>query len=384
MDLQKIVSRSRIEARPYQLRIVQQVLESFSGARSQPLRKAGPQTSSIMVESPTGSGKTCMALLAAKALQQAHDIKVGWVAMRRYLLHQAADENGRLQINVGPMSFISMFDKDPPTTPDLLVVDECVHDATASMAHLHNVIQPRWILGLTAVPFRADRIKLCFDKVIRDAGIHALIEEGYLSPYEHFTIPDFNVETVAEFYLREPQRWGKSVVFFRTLRECHRFQEILRSHQVSCEVVSASSDRERQLEDFHADAIQVLANCMILTEGFDCPNLQTVFCRDSSKGPTVQMCGRVLRKYPDLPAKNIVQSTLTRWPFTKVARPAQQWLWQSDEWRSLNVNPLIDVASAQARMAIAHTQVELPQLLAKRGANENFPQFIVRRINSAR
>jgi superfamily II DNA or RNA helicase len=249
------------------------------------------------------------------------------------------------------------------------------------MAHLHNVIQPRWILGLTAVPFRTDRLKLCFDKVIRDAGIHALIEEGYLSQYEHFTIPEFSVETVAEFYLREPNRWGKSIVFFRTLRECHRFRDLLVAGGVVCEVVSASTDREQQLEAFQTDSVPILANCMILTEGFDCPNLQTVFCRDSSKGPTVQMCGRVLRRHPGLAVKNIVQSKLTRWPFTRVARPVQHWLWQADEWRSLNINPLIDVVTAQARVALANSRVELPKLLKRHRANGDLPAFMRQEID---
>ena len=56
-----------------------------------------------------------------------------------------------------------MFDRDPPTGLDLLVVDEAQHDAAQSMAVLHQRIRPRFILGLSATPFRADRVKLCFD-----------------------------------------------------------------------------------------------------------------------------------------------------------------------------------------------------------------------------
>ncbi len=55
---------------------------------------------------------------------------------------------------------------------------------------------------------------------------------------------------------------------------------------VSAEVVTATSDRERQIEDFEAGRTEVLLSMAILTEGFDCPSLQTVFCRPSSKGPT--------------------------------------------------------------------------------------------------
>jgi hypothetical protein len=61
-----------------------------------------------------------------------------------------------------------MFERNPPAI-DLLVVDEAEHDAASSMAHLHNVIHTKWILGLTATPFRTDQVKLCFVKVVKPA-----------------------------------------------------------------------------------------------------------------------------------------------------------------------------------------------------------------------
>jgi superfamily II DNA or RNA helicase len=236
------------------------------------------------------------------------------------------------------------------------------------MAHLHNTIRPRWILGLTATPFRTDRIKLCFDKVIKDAGIHQLIQDGFLSQYDHYTIPCFNVRTVAEFFLREPSRWGKTIFFFRKLEECFELHELLASQGVVCDVVTGTSDREQQIERFKSGQVPVLINCMVLSEGFDCPDLQTVFCRDSAKGPTMQMCGRAFRKHPDAPVKNIVQSKLTKWPFTKVALARQQFLWQEDEWRSLSVNPMINTVNSRARLAIANITVELPQFVKRNRA----------------
>src|SRR3712207_9443819 len=92
---------------------------------------------------------------------------------------------------------ISMFDKRPPQV-DLLVIDEAQHDGALSMANLHSFIKPKKILGLSATPFRGDRFKLCFEKSIRDAGIHSLIQDGYLSPYHHYTIPQYTPASVAE------------------------------------------------------------------------------------------------------------------------------------------------------------------------------------------
>ena len=327
-----------------------------------------PAARSVLIESPTGSGKTIMGLLTARLLQERYGIRTGWVAMRRNLLTQTVAENVSRKLGVAPLHAISMFERNPPRDVDLLIVDEAQHDAAASMAHLHNTLRPRWIIGLTATPFRIDRVKLCFDKVLRDAGIHRLIQDGFLSPYDHYTIPEFSPGSVAEFYLREPPRWGKTIVFFRTLADCFQLDALLKSQGVASDVVTGQSDREAQIEQFRTGATPVLINCMVLTEGFDCPDLETVFCRDSSKGPTMQMCGRAFRKHPGIEAKKIVQSRLSNWPFTKVAAARQQWLWQSGEWRSLTVNPLINAVSSRVRLAIASSDVQLPELLRSTAA----------------
>ena len=107
--------------------------------------------------------------------------------MRRNILDQIGQEN-EAKVGLKDLHPISMFDKDPPLV-DLLVVDEGHHDSTNSCMHLHNYIRPKKILGLTATPFRTDRMKLCFEKVIRDAGIRALVDQGFLSPFHHFTTP---------------------------------------------------------------------------------------------------------------------------------------------------------------------------------------------------
>jgi superfamily II DNA or RNA helicase len=355
MDTDALLARTAVQPRAYQARIVRRAVELFTSG----------QVRSVLIDSPTGSGKTIMALLIAKALQEALGVRVGWVAMRRYLLAQARQENE--QHAIGALAeYLSMFDRDPPTGLDLLVVDEAQHDAVQSMAVLHQRVRPRFILGLSATPYRADRVKLCFDTVLKDAGIQALIQDGYLSAYHHYTLPRLDPETAAEFYLAEPRRWGRSLFYFRTLAECHRTEALLRAGGVRCEVVSAASDRDRQLLAFSAGEIDVLCNCLVLGEGFNCPGLQTVFCRPSCKSVTVQMAGRVLRQHPELPFKQIVQCQLTRWPFTRTASAAQQYVWSSGEWRSLEVNPLIAQVNLRALQALAQSRAELPEFVARR------------------
>ncbi len=376
--LTSILERTKVQPRPYQARIVTKAVDMFTGRYVNGAEQVEPAVNSVMIESPTGSGKTIMGLTVAKVLQSQHpDMVVGWVAMRRNLLSQVQRENLGKGLNVNSFYPTSMFDKDPSELRQarrdgrkvLLVVDEAQHDAAASCAHLHNDIEPDYVLGLTATPFRTDRMKLCFSKVIKDAGIHQLIQDGYLSKYDHFTIPKWDAQTVADFYCREPERWGKSIFYFLTIGECHQLNTIFHSRGIVSDVVTGDSDpkyREDQLAAFHAGDIPALINCMVLTEGFDEPSLQTVWVRDSGKGPTIQMSGRVFRQYPGIARKQVVQSRNTKWPMIRTAMPDQQYLWQEDMWRTLKVNEKIQTINANALVAIAQTEVEMPKFILDR------------------
>ena len=355
-----------VEPRAYQTRIVRRAVDLYRGTAVDRQGRPERAVTSVLIESPTGSGKTVMGLAVAAWAQRTMGHSVGWAAMRRNLLAQAQAENDAKGFGVR-LTPISMFDKAPPRV-DLLVVDEAQHDGAMSMSTLHGAIRPKLILGLSATPYRADRVKLCFEAVLRDAGIHSLIQDGFLSPFRHFTIPHYTPEAVAGHYAREPGRWGQTLIFFLTLAECRACVAALRAGGVGADLVTASTDRERQLDDFAAGRTRVLVNMLILTEGFDCPSLQTVFCRPSGRGPTVQMAGRVLRRHPSLAFKQIVQCARTRHPFARTATPAEQYLWsaENDEWRSLTPNATLDAMCHRMQSLIAASPpAELPPFLTK-------------------
>ncbi len=404
MRVDSIIASTTCEPRPYQRNIIHKTTDMFAGKFKNIQGDTEPSARSVLIESPTGSGKTVMGFLAAKVMQSSIDgLAIGWCAMRRNLLSQAKRENFEHGINVQDVHFLSMFDKYPEPLVQaradgrkiLLVVDEAQHDAAESMAHLHNIIEPDYILGLTATPFRTDRVKLCFDKVVKDAGIHSLIQDGWLSRYHHYSIPKWDVETVLEHYCREPETWGKSIFYFLTIAECEalyhglmrRSDEIIAKlrqrrpdlnlskglvHMVNGDASKAGLQRrEDTLEAFANGDIACIVNCMVLTEGFDDPTLETAWVRDSGRGPTMQMAGRAFRKHPRwkefkdpmFKFKRVVQSKETHWPMLKTAMADQQCLWQSDEWRSLTVNPKLNEINAAARQAIAETEVTLPKWL---------------------
>jgi len=341
--VEQLADAVRIEPRDYQRRVVGRVIEMFSGPHVD--RKAElPEARSVIVESPTGSGKTVMGLLLAKWAQETLGMRVVWTAMRRNLLAQVERENRERGFGVDLVT-VSMFDRSPPRG-DLLVVDEAQHDATRSMASLHAAIGPAKVLGLSATPYRADRLGLCFERTVRDAGIRQLVLDGYLSPFAHHTINSYSPQSVAATWLREPDRWGRTLVFFRTIAECRACAAVLVAAGVACEVVTGSSDRETQIERFDAGQCQVILSVAVLAEGFDCPGLQTVFCRPSGKGPTVQMAGRVLRRAEGVPLKAVVQCAATKHPFTATAPPAVQFVEAEGGWRSIGLNDQVERTTA--------------------------------------
>ncbi len=376
-DLDAIVGTTKYETRPYQLDIVRESVDRFTGRYKNGSGQLQDAMASVMIESPTGSGKSCMAMLTAKVLQTLiPDLHVAWVAMRRNLLTQAAREQTRMEVGLRNVHYVSMFDKRPESVLAakaeghrlLMVVDEAQHDAAATMAHLHTMLEPLWALGMTATPYRTDSLKLCFSGVVKRAGIHQLIGDGYLSPFEHFTIPEWSPKAMAETFLREPTRWGQSIAYFLTLDDCREATALLEAGGIGVELVTGTSDRDTQIARFERGESQVIVNCMVLTEGFDCPSLKTAFIRPSSRGPTIQMGGRVFRKHPELPFKQIVQCKKTEWPFQKTATPKMGWVWDEaqQEWASLMPNPLMDVVTRNALMHVAHSRVEMPAYFTKK------------------
>jgi len=410
LDIDSIIGETDVEARPYQRTIVGKSTDCFGGRYVDGRGITEEPSRSVMVESATGSGKTVMGHLVAKVMQrEIPDLAVGWVAMRRNLLSQAADENRDLSLGVENVHYTSMFDSNPEGLlahrragkPILMVIDEAQHDAATSMTHLYNVLKPDYILGLTATPFRTDKMKLCFDKVIKDAGIHQLIQDGYLSQFHHYSITEWTPKAVCDFYCADPCKWGKSIFYWLTRAQCHEFIQLMmaRKDEVIAKLRAGRPDlpmqggvlggkreadnfvefvvggqnkiTEDQLALFRSGDIPCLVNMMMLTEGFNDPTLESAWVRDSGKGPTMQMAGRSFRMHPAFKDggddrfkfKRVVQSRNTKWPILKTAMAAEQYLWQSGGWKSLTVNPNLRRINNTARMAIASVQTQLPKFM---------------------
>ena len=120
------------EQRPYQQEAIEAGVEAF----------AQRGRTSVLLESPVGSGKTYMALEIIHRLQErlGRRLKIGWVAPRHHLLRQMMEANRDLhRDNIRP---VSLFEKVPPEV-EFAVLDEAHHEATQSCVLLYEMLRAR-------------------------------------------------------------------------------------------------------------------------------------------------------------------------------------------------------------------------------------------------
>ncbi|WP_254259781.1 helicase-related protein [Listeria fleischmannii] len=92
----------------------------------------------------------------------------------------------------------------------------------------------------------------------------------------------------------------KTVVFLPLVKTSQKFCELLNQNGFrAAEVNGESKDREQILEDFENDKFNVLCNSMLLTEGWDCPSVDTIVVLRPTRVRSLysQMVGRGTRLY---------------------------------------------------------------------------------------
>lgn len=298
------------------------------------------EKSSILIEAPTGAGKTVIGLFIVKMLETFYFPKcnTNWCAMRRELLTQAKEancENFKFNNN---MNYVSLFSSDVPSG-EILVMDEAHHDSTFSGANIHKMSQSKIIIGLTATPARSDQVDLYFIKKIHSANTQRLVNEGYLMKYDHFFISDWNTDLIVDSYISNKEIFGQTVFFVKNYVECEELTRKLKEKNVNVEMIHSKLNnklREEFVKSFKNKKIDCLVNINVLTEGFDYDDLKTVFCRPSQKSLTKQMAGRVLRLSELFSHVNVVQSTDSHFKYCNEVAPNNTYKYYTEDssWRS--------------------------------------------------
>ena len=329
-----------------------------------------------LVSLPTGAGKTVLAAHIAKRFD-----RVLFLAHRQELIEQTARTmgivdpertQGRIEQgthDLGSQFTIAMLptvyrrlERIPPDSFDCVIVDESHHACSRTWREVLDHFQPRLRLGLTATPERLDGLALSnlFSEISYSMTLADAVAENYLVPPSAIQcLTSVNISAVhtrggdlAEDELAalvdDPARNAfiaskylehcagrRAIAFAVNIAHAQNLVEAFRAVGVSAEWVSgADPHRADKLARFAAGEFQILANCQILTEGYDDKSVDAILlCRPTkSRSLFCQMLGRGLRLNPgkencrvldfvDVAGKH---SLMSAWKFFGFTKPPKQ------------------------------------------------------------
>ena len=344
--------------RDYQIDICSRVSEAFEHHRS------------VMVQMPTGTGKTMvLAELVKQLMMKDEGVRILIVAHRRELIEQIKATIKRMKmdsrnITVESIQTISRRIDALDFIPSLVVIDEAHH----ALAKTYKMMWETWpdvkFLGLTATPCRLNGKGFTdlFDVLVQSWDIPAFIKEKWLSTYDFVSIKadsrtqqlisslkkrgadgDYQVKEMDAVLNKRPSierlyncvmefaHNRKGFVYAINIGHARSIAEYYQSQGVNAVAIDSHTpvkERERIISSFRSGGLQVLVNVDIFSEGFDCPDVEFIqLARPTlSLAKYLQMVGRGLR--PSKGKKNcmIIDNVGL---YRVFGLPSQIWDWQS-------------------------------------------------------
>lgn len=313
----------------------QEALDSLEAMRS------SKETIALLYHA-TGTGKTVTAVSDAKRMGG----RVLYIAHTKDLITQAADtfhdlwadaslglfvENHKeieTQIVCASVQSIALYlELFLPDAFDYLIVDEAHHASAETYQKILSYFTPRFTLGLTATPERADgnNILDIFKNTAHRLDIQTAVEIGELVPVRcirihtnidltkvRFNSIQYNIRDL-ESKIFVPERnqlivdtWlqyvrdKRTVIFCASIRHAEQISEMLTAQGISAMAVSGSmklAERNEATSRFAQKKIMVLCACDLLNEGWDCPDTEVLFMArpTMSKVLYTQQLGRGMR-----------------------------------------------------------------------------------------
>lgn len=300
--------------------------------------------SRVLVQLPTGGGKTAMsAVMAGNAARKGRQSL--FIVHRQELIDQTAatfDKAGihysfcaaGYRFNPGMPTLICSIDTlkhrlDKVGPRNTLFWDECHHCAAAGWSRVANHFGDAIHIGLSATPQRLDGKGLNgqFQTIVQGPSVGWLIAEGHLCDYRAFapSAPNLeNVRTLAGDFNKADldEAMDGSVIIGDAIKHYVRHamgrRAVAFCHSVSKSVTMAGmfnaagipaasldgtsdrNERRRTIERFRNGEIRVLCNVDLFGEGFDLPAMEAVILLRPTQSLALHMqqIGRVLRPYP--------------------------------------------------------------------------------------
>lgn len=317
-----------------------EVLRDYQQEMLDRLHEAWLKKSSVMVQMPTGTGKTH---LMAAVIHENMERGVLIVAHRVELIGQISqtldsfevphgiidrttadiDEVTRVhQVVVASIQTLSrrlghkdqsgLTDNTEGFSPELVIVDEAHH----AVAKTYRLLWDKWpkakFLGLTATPCRLNETGFTdlFDTLLESYSIQEFIDKGWLSDFEYVSVtPDnFMVERIAglkkrgvdgDFQTKEmatvmdsPEsiehmyqsymqyaKGKKGIVYAINREHAQHISDYYVERGVKCcwiEAMTLAEERQRLVDDYRHGEMDVIVNVDIFSEGFDCPEVEFI------------------------------------------------------------------------------------------------------------
>jgi len=215
---------------------------------------------------------------------------------------------------------------------EFIIIDEAHHTPSPTYMKILDAFSDSKLLGVTATPHRLDYWGFAhiFDKLIVSPDPMEFIKSGFLSNYDYYSVPpecpigdeinatpiekgdfaeDFRLldcgsirSQVVDSYMK--YGCGKKAIVYTINKAhnkhlCEEYQKIgVNAVTIDCD--TPQSERKQLLDEFKKGKIQIICNVNILSEGFDCPDVEVVqITRPTySLSMYLQQVGRGLRVSP--------------------------------------------------------------------------------------
>lgn len=334
-------------------------LRDYQREHKEDIYKLWQKHNSIMLQMPTGTGKTRLFASLVKDLHNtgAHKkipINVLILAHRKELIEQISENIGHkygvahgrimpgyLKQEKIPTQIASVqtlqrrLEKWENKRFDVIIIDEAHHATAETYKKICKTFPSAKILGVTATPYRMNGkgFTEIFEKLIVSKSVNDFIETGYLCDYEYYSIPTssdiqnsinnitefdidgdyaekaltslFNNNKIRAKLLKSYQKYasGKKGIIY-TINKSHNEHVCKMYCDAGIKAKAIDSDtqpdlRKKIVELFRKGEIQVLCNVNIFSEGFDCPDVEFIQLARPTKSLAMylQQVGRGFRKH---------------------------------------------------------------------------------------
>ena len=282
------------------------------------LYMAWEEHQSIMVQMPTGTGKT---VLLAEVIRRFTSRDAGGyvliVAHRRELLQQIGDTIRAFgmdgdNIVVESIQKLSRHIDKVTIEPSLIIIDEAHH----AVAKTYRQLWDRWpeakFLGMTATPCRMNNTTFTdlFDTLLQSYPIQEFIDRGWLSDFEYVSVTPNNwivgriaglkkrsadgdyqtkematvmdtPESIRHLYLTYEQyaKGKKGIVYAISREHARHISEYYATKGVRCcwiEAKTTDNIRQKLVNEYLQGELDIIVNVDIFSEGFDCPEVEFI------------------------------------------------------------------------------------------------------------